>query len=315
MVLRQETGGGGGAGGTFGAPTTSSTGSSSGLSNDPLSLTGMNQQQLAGGVMGGISASSQALPTDQIFVGTRAMGYGPGRGLGVSLNDTTSYDQAQNLPGAWYSSDKKFYDQFMNKLIMYKFPGASSDMGLPEVGKAWDSLLSTAIQLNKASNGKNNWTPWDVLESYNRPAGSMGTYKSGDWLIDAATGEKVKYVGPKTKTTTQRAVDLSDAEQVQAIATQALTQMIGRAPTDKELARFKATLNGYEKSHPEITTTTDTYDDMGNVSASNVVHSGGVDDAARASMIGEGVKDTKEYGKYQSGTTYFNALMQMVGGG
>lgn len=315
MVLRQETGGGGGGGGTFGAPTTSGTGSSSGLSNDPLALTGMNQQQLAGGVMGGISASAQALPTDSVFVGTRAMGYGPGRGLGVSLNNTTTYDQAQNLPGSWYANDKKFYEQFMNKLIMYKFPGANSDMGLPEVGKAWDALLSTAIQLNKAGNGKNNWTPWDVLESYNRPAGSMGTYKSGDWLIDAATGERVKYVGPRTKTNTQTAIDLSNAEQVQAIATQALTEMIGRAPTAKELAQFKSTLNNYERSNPETTTTTEHLNDMGEVVSTNVVHAGGVSDAARASVLGEGVKKTKEYGKYQSGTTYFNALMAMIGGG
>ena len=96
---------------------------------------------------------------------------------------------------------------------------------------------------------------------------------------------------------------------------QTLTQMIGRAPTDKELATFKATLNGYERGHPELTTTTENYDDMGNVSATNVVHSGGVTDAARQTVLGKGVQKTKEYGKYQAGTTYFNALLQMLGGG
>jgi hypothetical protein len=209
------------------------------------------------------------------------------------------------------------YKEFMTKLIMFKYPGASADMGLPEVASAWDDLLKTSIALNlgQGKHQKTNWTPRSVIDSYNKPAGSMGTYKAGDWLIDIATGEKVKYVGPKTKTTTQRAVDLSDPEQVQAIATDTLTRLIGRAPTDKELAQFKATLNGYEKSHPEVTTTTDTYDDMGNVSASNVVRSGGVSDAARASLLSKGVQKTKEYGKYQSGTTYFNALMQMIGGG
>jgi hypothetical protein len=287
---------------------------------DPTGLTGqtgtgLQQKTRIGFLAPGFGASQNPIPTDPVMVGTRAMGYGPGKGLGVSLNDSTTYGQAQNLPAQWYSSDPGFYKQFIAKAVMYKLPGASADMGLPEAGSVWDNLLQTAINLNKAGGKKTDWTPWDVLDSYNRPAGSLGTRKVGDWLIDNATGEKVKYVGPKSKTTSQTAIDLSNPEQVQAIATQTLTQMIGRAPTDKELAQFKATLNGYEKSHPETTTTTDTYDDMGNVSASNVVHSGGVTDAARQTVLGEGVQKTKEYGKYQAGTTYFNSLMQMIGGG
>lgn len=302
------------AGGTYGSPTTTST-----TSSDPLGLTGMSQQQLAVGVTTGGYTNSAPLPTDDIFIGAGALGrptgtvgHDPHRASGF-----TTYQDAQSLPGQWAANDPSRYKSFLSKLILYKYPSASSDMGLPEAMSAWDDLLKMAITLNKAQ-GKNvtkNWTPWDILETYNRPAGSMGTYKSGDWLIDSATGEKVKYVGPKTKTSTQTAIDLSNPEQVQAIATQTLTQMIGRAPTDKELAQFKATLNGYERANPETTTTTDTYNDMGEVSASNVVHAGGVTDAARQTVLGEGVQKTKEYGKYQSGTTYFNALMSMVGGG
>lgn len=293
-------------------------GTPSGTSN-PLGLTGMTQGQLQQGTIGTGFVNTTPLPTDDIFVGAKALGrpvatggHDPHRFGGI-----TSYQAAQSLPGAWMNSDPEFYKSFVNKLIMYKVPGASSDMGIPEVMSAWDDLLKMAITLNKSqgANKKVNWTPWDVLESYNRPAGSLGTYRSGDWLIDAATGEKVKYVGPKSKTTTQSAIDLSDSEQVQGIATEALTRMIGRAPTDKELAQFKATLNGYEREHPELTTTTEHYDDMGNVTSQDVVHSGGVDDAARASILGKGVKDTKEYAKYQGGTTYFNALMAMIGGG
>lgn len=287
---------------------------------DPLALTGMTQGQLAAGAVGtGSFYSTTPMPTDNIFVGADALGHPlakKGHDTG-RYSGSTTYQQAQSLPGTWYNSDPSRYKSFVSKLIMYKYPGASADMGLPEAMSAWDDLLKMAITLNKSQgkNQKTNWSPWDILESYNRPAGSMGTYKSGDWLIDASTGEKVKYIGPKSKTTKQSVVDLSDAEQVQAIATQALTQLIGRAPTDKELAQFKATLNGYESKHPEITTTTEHYDDMGNVVASDVVHSGGVDEAARASLIGSKVQKTKEYGKYQSGTTYFNALMSMVGGG
>jgi hypothetical protein len=314
------TGGGGGGGGTYGSPTSGDLPGTSNTSKDPLALTGMTQGQLSSGTLGvGAFNNSAPMPTDNIFIGAAALG----RPVGTRGHDPhrysgfTTYQDAQSLPGTWYSNDPNRYKQLVSKLIMYKYPGASADMGIPEVMSAWDDLLKMAITLNK-SQGKNlktNWTPWDILESYNRKPGSLGTTRQGDWLIDNATGEKVKYVGPKTKTSKQSVLDLSDAEQVQAIASQALTQMIGRAPTAKELAQFKATLNGYEREHPEITTSTDHYDDMGNVTATDVVRSGGVEDAARASLIGKKVQGTKEYGKYQSGTTYFNALMQMVGGG
>jgi len=269
--------------------------------------------------LGGGFNNSAPMPGDKVKIGKQ---YKPeirleGMGWRRSSTDDMTYQEAQSLPGYWYNSNPNLYKQFVSKLIMYKYPGASADMGIPEAMSAWDDLLKMAITLNKSQTGgtKANWSPWDILESYNKKPGSMGTHREGDWLIDNATGERVKYVGPKTKTTKQTAIDLSDPKQVQAIAEQTLTQMIGRAPTAKELAQFKASLNGYERDHPEITTTTEHYDDMGNVTASDVVHSGGVTDAARASLVGEKVKGTKEYGKYQSGTTYFNALMQMIGGG
>lgn len=305
-------------GGTYGGLNVPGT-SLGNSSKNPLNLTGMTQQQLATGVATG-SRSTTPSPGDPVYVGRGALGLkgpgSPGRRSDAERGYTT-YDQAQNLPASWYANDPNRYKQLLSQMIMYKVPGINSDSGLPEVGQAWDSLVQMSINLNKAQgdNVTKSWTPYDILNSYNKPAGSLGTRKVGDFLVDVATGEKVKYVGPKSKTTKQTAIDLSDPEAVQAIATQTLTQMIGRAPTDKELAQFKATLNGYERSHPENTTTTETYDDMGNVSASNVVHSGGVTDAARATVLGEGLKKTPEYAKYQGGTTYFNALMQMIGGG
>lgn len=297
--------------GGLGVPGTS-------IGQDPTGLTGGNSVALQQGTMS--LSKTSAVGTDSVYVGRGALGLkgpgAPGRRSDTSRGYTT-YDQAQLLPATWYANDPQRYKQMLAKMVMYKIPGISADSGLPEMSAAWDTLLQMSINLNKAQgeNVTKSWSPMDVLESYNKPAGSLGTRKVGDFLVDVATGEKVKYVGPKSKTTKQTAIDLSDPEAVQAIATQTLAQMIGRAPTDKELAQFKATLNGYERSHPETTATTETYDDMGNVSASNVVHSGGVTDAARAEVLSGGIKGSKEYAKYQGGTTYFNALMQMVGGG
>lgn len=276
-----------------------------------LNRYGINVDGLQQNIYG---SSQQALPTDSVWVGARALGLPTvtaGHDTG-RFSGSTTYDNAQNLIGAWYANDPKMYKEFMSKAIMYKL--ANADAGLPEMGQVWDNLLQTAIQLNKANPTGKNWTPWDVMESYNHKPGSMGTRRVGDFLVDNATGEKVKYVGPRTKTTKHKQIDLSNPEQVQAVATQVLTQMIGRAPSDKELAQFKSSLNAYERANPSVATTTTTYSGMGEEVGSSTVTTGGVDDAARAAVLSEGLKKTKEYGKYQSGTTYFNALMQMIGG-
>lgn len=277
---------------------------------DPLAQYGISQQ----GLMSGAFTSRTASPTDMVKVGKKYLPSVRAEGIGYvsPSSGSTSYQNAQSLPGVWYNNNPGAYKDFINKAILYKIPKASPDMGVAEALDIWDDLLQTAIGLSKSTGQQ--WSPWDVLESYNRKPGSLGTSRQGDWLIDNATGERVKYVGPKTKTTTSRAVDLSSPEEVHALAQQALTQMIGRAPTDKELAQFKASLNAFERENPEITTTTETYNDMGEVIATDAVRSGGASEAALSGLIQKDVKETKEYGKYQGGTTLFNALLQMVGG-
>jgi hypothetical protein len=285
-----------------------SGGSAPGVS--PLSGYGITQQ----GLMSGAFQSRTASPNDMVNVGKK---YLPGiRAEGIGYvrprSGSVSYQNAQGLPGVWYNDNPGAYKEFINKAILYKIPKASPDMGVTEAMDVWDDLLQTAIGLSKSTGRQ--WSPWDVLESYNRKPGSLGTSRQGDWLIDNASGERVKYVGPKTKTTTGRSIDLSSPEEVQALTQQVLTQMIGRAPTDKELAQFKTAMNAYERDNPEVTTTTETYNDMGEVVSTDQVRSGGASEAALAGIVQKDVKDTKEYGKYQGGTTLFNALLQMVGG-
>lgn len=294
-----------------GLPNGLASGGKSGANpGDPLARYGITQQ----GLVGGAFSSTGPSPTDMVRVGKKYLPSVRAEGIGYvsPSSGTTSYQSAQNLPAQWYNNNPGIYKDFINKAILYKLPGASPDMGLPEAGETWDKLLQTAINLSKTTGRQ--WSPWDVLESYNRKPGSLGTSRQGDWLVDNSTGERVKYVGPKTKTVTGRSVDLSSPEEVQALAQQILTQMIGRAPTDKEIAQFKASMNAFERENPEITTTTETYNDMGEVIATDVQRSGGASEAALSGIVQEKVKDTKEYGKYQGGTTLFNALLQMVGG-
>lgn len=220
----------------------------------------------------------------------------------------SSYENARLMPLEW---DNKEVRDFISKGILYKIPGFDADMGMPEVVSAWDDLVKSSMAFSQ--NGT-NWSPWDVMDSYKKKE-NFGTVRRGDWLYDAATGEKVKYVGPKTKTTTNKNINLSSPEDVKAITTQMLTELLGRAPTVEELAKYRASINGYENANPEVTTTTSTLDDMGEVVSQSSKTSGGASQAAIGGIISDAAKEGPEYGKYQSATTYYNALMQMIGGG
>jgi len=221
----------------------------------------------------------------------------------------TPYEEARLLPTTW---DKNTLSKFVNKGILNKVAGFSADMGMPEIVSAWDDLVQSSIAF---SGGSKKWTPWEIMDSYGN-AGKFGTTKSadGDWLLDAATGEKIKYIGPRTKTTTSKHIDLSSPEDVRALATQSLTELLGRAPTAEEMTKYRSAISGYEKANPQVTKTTTTLNDQGEAESESSTTSGGATDAARAGLISDEAKQGPEYGKFQSATTYFNAMMQMMGG-
>lgn len=231
-----------------------------------------------------------------------------------------TYDAARILPTGWGPERIK---QFVNRGIMYGIPGFDVGMGMPEIVSAWDELVKASAIF---SAGGKKWTPWDVMETYGGKEGKFGTMTKGDWVYDVATGERLKYVGKTTRKTTSEQVDLSSPEEVQALVTQVLREALGRAPNEKELARFKATISGFEKEHPLVTEVTETATaesiEAARLSGGDVftgaqqksVTSGGVTDAARAALVQAPTEETKEYGKYQAGTTYWDAMMQMIGG-
>ena len=78
------------------------------------------------------------------------------------------------------------------------------------------------------------------------------------------------------------------------------------------LRRFAA-IAGFEKANPTITTATTNYvgDD---VTGQTSTTKGGVKDSARSLMAMEDVKADPEFGAYQASTTYFDAMMEMIGG-
>ena len=246
------------------------------------------------------------------------MAVGDERGHGFEEMD---YETARVLPTGWTPERLK---QFVNKGIMYGIPGFDVGMGMPEIVAAWDDLVRASATF---STGGRKWTPWDVMESYGGSGKqNFGTMTKGDWVYDVATGERLKYVGKTTRKTKTEQVDLSSPEEVQALVTQVLREALGRAPNEKELAKFKATISGFEKEHPTVTEVTETATaesieaarasggDVFTGAQQSSVTSGGVSDAARAALVTAPTEETKEYGKFQAGTTYWDAMMQMIGG-
>lgn len=269
----------------------------------------------------GVSAQNQN-PGVWLGVGPEGKGqsYAQLRMRGYQDKDLlTDYDQARLMPLEWDNATTR---AFVNKGIMNKIPGFDVNMGMPEIQAAWENMVKSSVLFNMKAGGAEDkrWTPWDVMNSYSNQKGKFGTVQKGDWVFDVATGERIKYVGPKSRTTTSKQVDLSSPEDAKVLVTQTLRELLGRAPTAKELGQFKASINGYERQHPEVTTTTqelspDLASGEVNVTSQSSTTSGGVTDAARAALVQSPTVDTKEYGKYQAATTYWDAMMQMISGG
>jgi len=227
-----------------------------------------------------------------------------------------AYQDARLLPLSWSADQVK---QFVNQGILNKNPDFGPNMGMPEIISAWDNAVKASFEWNQGSApGARVWTPQDVLDSYSGQKGQFGTVKQGEWMVDAQTGERVKYLGPTSRTSTTRQINLSSAGDVQALTTQVLTQALGRAPTPKEIAQYKATLNAAEKANPQVTTTKsqlipDAATGSVTIGNQSSTTTGGLSSAAEQAMVQNQAQASPEYAKYQSATTYFNSLLNLLG--
>lgn len=248
--------------------------------------------------------------------GPYAPGYKPSTSMfvGEQEREMVTFQDAARMPMDW---DDKQLREFVNKAIMYKVPKASPDMGMPEILDIWDDMLRTAWA---TSTPDKPVTPYDILDSYAKTEGKFGTVVENGWVIDVASGKRIGYKGDLTKKTKRSEINLTSAEDVHAIMNQALADALGRAPSDKELAAFRASVASMEAQSPQVSETTTTLKpnlETGELEqvSSDTVTSGGVSQSAIQQAAMDTAKGTPEYGKYQSGTTYFDAMMQMITGG
>lgn len=130
--------------------------------------------------------------------------------------------------------------------------------------------------------------------------------------VNATNGGKGKAGKTITKTVDQ--VNLTNRADAQAIYFQAAQQLLGRAPTDSEVAQFQGYLNAQERANPIQQVKQITYAPEGYVTDTNVLKSsGGISSQAAQTMAMEQARQNPEYGAYQAATTYFNALKQAIG--
>ncbi len=194
------------------------------------------------------------------------------------------------VAGQYYNWDQKTRDKFLSQLNLAGYD--TNGMQDSQIAGMWASYAQQAAAYYAAGN---SMTPWDILAK---------DMKQREAYLNT----------PRSVTQTSTAYDMSTREDAHAIFLQAAQSLLGRDPTKSEISAFQKALNAYEKANPTVTTQTTNY--MGDtVTGQSSTTKGGVKVGARQLMAVEDVKRDPEFGAYQAATTYFDAMMQMIGGG
>jgi hypothetical protein len=214
----------------------------------------------------------------------------------VGSTDPNYYDNLLGLKtqklsavsNQYYNWDDKTKNKFLTQLGLAGYDTQS--MKDSQIAQLWGNYAAQAAQYY--SQGK-KVTPWDILaKDREQREAYMNT--------------------PRSVTQTSTAYDMSTREDAHAIFLQSAQSLLGRDPTKAEITAFQKSLNAYERAHPTTTTTTTNY--MGDtVTGQSSTTKGGVKDSARQLMAMEDVKADPEYGAYQAATTYYDAMMEMIG--
>lgn len=206
---------------------------------------------------------------------------------GTNYYDKTS--KLSDVANQYYNWDDKTKNKFLSQLNLAGYD--TSQMRDSQVAQLWGTYAAQAAQYY--SQGR-KLTPWDILSK------------------DMAAREAYMNT-PRSVTQTSTAYDMSTREDAHGIFLQAAQSLLGRDPTKAEITAFQKALNAYEKANPTTTTTTTNY--LGDtVTGQTSTTKGGVKEGARQLMAMEDVKQDPEYGAYQAATTYFDAMMEMIGG-
>lgn len=221
--------------------------------------------------------------------GPYAPGYKPGLGSFATAAPSRISDvgTVSSVTAQFYSWDQATKDKFLAQASLAGYD--TSGMKDGQLAALWGSYVSQAAQYYGSGVAV---TPWDIMAK------------------DRAQRESAK---PRSVTQKSTSYDLSTEGDARAIFYTAAQQLLGRDPTKAEAKSFQTALNKMERANPTITTTTSNY--LGQeLQSQESTTEGGVKEGARQMEAMDVAKAKPEYGAYQAATTYFDALMNTIGG-
>lgn len=324
---------------TYGRPTASPTPTpSSGEDAGAERMRAMNTP--GGNTSGAFSLGQGAWNGKTVYYGlvTPSSGRGSGgrigeEGTGEAVPMWLTPQQAYEDYFSWSASQRR---ELIQKGILSG--QLQENAGEMEGAAWWKSLVESAARFGAAGNPL---SPMGLADGYVQgqglgmtdqqrfklqrgsfPSGAIfdssgkytRTYRDGQFIVDEMTGTRT-YVGPKFKTTTDVHTDLTDPATAKALTTSLFQQLVGRDPGEGELGQFAAALTQAEQAAPVTTSTTNEYNDLGEVVNQTSKTSGGITAEGKQQLLTDKLKGTKEAGVYQAATTYSNALRNLIWGG
>lgn len=220
--------------------------------------------------------------------GPYAPGYAPSTVGNFAMTPQLTKPLSQ-VANEYYTWDQKTKDKFLTQLSLAGYD--TTQMPDAKMAQLWGAYASQAASYYGAGV---NVTPWDIMAK------------------DRAQREAASRA-PRSVTQTSKNFDLSTEGDARAIFYTAAQQLLGRDPTKAEAKNFQAALNKMERANPTVTTTTSNY--LGqDLQSQESTTTGGVKEGARQMEAMDQAKAQPEYGAYQAATTYFDAMMDMIGG-
>lgn len=195
--------------------------------------------------------------------------------------------QALNRPYTW--DDNKIND-VMAKM---RHAGLSVD-NFQDMTQAWEMLVTRASKIFGVSRGKREVSPWDVLSTVKKENVANGVLDKEGNIVQKSVNKTVS--------------DISNAD-AWATLRSAMTSSLGRKPTDDEVREFAARANEAAQQDPTVTTTRSVTNADTGQSSSTSHSTGGFTGNDAAQMATDQLENTDEYARYQSATTYTNALL------
>lgn len=244
-------------------------------------------------------------PNDRVYmghqssevVGTPEPG-SPRPTITKSTPKSMTVQQAMNLPYTWYGTDDKKIQLLQKQMRQAGYSIGSGGDAFGDMVSVWQGLVQQASQVYVQSDGKNLVTPYDILSSRKKQAIADGRVDSNGNSISTSTSRSIN--------------DLSQGEAWQVLQG-TMQQMLGRDPTDQEVRDFLSAANNDASQDPTVTKTTTTTNSRTGVSNSKSNTTGGYTAADAAKSAYDNLHNDADYAKYQSATTYFNAMVSALG--